>query len=131
MGICCNNPYNLCDLAYGCFSQLAFRVPPTYEAETITLRFGKNINGSIVFFNYTGPIVDGWVIIDPEACPDGFFNAYGGSYQAEFIDESQQQYPFVAKDGMAYDEFTFAFGINAGEPIVSVINIIDNTPYSN
>lgn len=83
----------------------------------------------MVFFSYTGSANGGWVVIDPEAIPNGYFNAYGGSYIGQFVDPALNVYPFIAKDGSLYDEFSFSFGNNSGDSVIASVNVIDNSVY--
>jgi len=67
-------------------------------------------NAQKVNFRQPCEITDGSVTVDLTLFPDGFFSAYGGPYQLQFIDiESGDEINFDATNGNNYTCIEFEF----------------------
>jgi len=83
------------------------KVPVGYVPSDIILSIS---NAQKVNFRQPCEITDGSVTVDLTLFPDGFFSAYGGPYQLQFIDlESAEIIPFVATNGNNYTCIEFEF----------------------
>lgn len=127
MALCCNNCYPICQPLASCPSAVYVKVPIDYEGLSITVNINKpgvNIQGQQVL--NVGE--DGFVEVDLEALPEGFFNPWGGQYSINFADSAGQVIIFTAMDGKQYDSIclTFAHTISNQETVISIINPFNN-----
>jgi len=83
------------------------KVPIGYVPSDIIISIS---NAQKVNYRQACEITDGSVTVDLTLFPDGFWSAYGGPYQLEFIDlESGNLISFVATDGNNYTCIEFEF----------------------
>lgn len=73
---------------------------------------------------------DGFVDIDLEALPEGFFNPWGGQYTISFADPDtpNQLISWTAINGEIYDSICLSFiqTISNEEIVIAIINPINN-----
>jgi len=122
MAQCCNNCFKACEPLNSCPDAFLVLVPPAYTEETIIININKvGMNARIsqlLEIDYLG-----FVTIDLEGCPDGFFNPYAGQYELEFINPTTNKlYEFKAVDGLTYSNICFSFAqtYTSGEGINEV-----------
>ena len=125
---CCPNPYYDCTALQSCFEHLAVRLPITYIDPTITLRFTKKSGVNLVVSN-TELVVDGWVVVNIETLPQGFFNPFAGTYEIQFIDLLGSILPFIAKDSKPYTSAAFSFDNTQSLTETIQLNIFDSEIY--
>jgi len=89
-------------------SVLVYAPPGDYGSSLIlnVLKPGVNVRGEQLL----NIRPDGFVEIDLEGLPEGFFNAYGGQYTISFMNYlTKKPLPFVAMDGEEYDSICITF----------------------
>jgi hypothetical protein len=127
---CCTNPYSDCGSLPSCFDNLAIRIPSSYIAPTIGLKFTKKGMTNITA-KTTLEVVDGWVLLDLEALPDKYLNAFSGVYEMEFLLLNGDGFnlPFIAKDGQSYERASFQIEFSTSATDTVQLNVIDNAIY--
>jgi hypothetical protein len=106
---CCNDCYKVCEPLAGCPDSFTIGVPAGYESDDIIIEFVKP--GNNVTISQLLPITEGgYIEVDLEAVPEGYFNPWGGSYEITFISEIDgRPITFVACDGNSYQTVCLTF----------------------
>lgn len=128
MAQCCNNCFTICQPLASCPAAVYVYAPlGSYESGILVnvMKPGVNVQGQQLL-NVAG---DGFVEIDLEALPVGFFNPYGGQYNLNFVNpQTNQAITFTATDGKEYDSIclTFTQVVSNQETVIAIINPINN-----
>ena len=125
---CCPNPYSGCEPLQFCFTDLAIRIPLSFEDMVITLRFTKQ-GGQPILAKINEAVVNNWAVVNIEAVPNGYFNPYSGAYTLEFLDANGIPFPFIAIDGKSYLMASFEFAVSVTPSEIEQLNFIDNNNY--
>ena len=106
---CCTDCYKVCEPLADCPDSFAIKVPSGYTEAEIIIEFVKP--GNNVTLSQLLPLTEGgFVEVDLEAVPEGFFNPWGGSYELSFISEVDgKPINFTACDGNSYQTICLTF----------------------
>ncbi len=103
----CESCFPICNPFPACFDEMIVKTPIGYVPDVIIISIS---NAQKVDQRQQCDIVSGQCIADIALFPDGFFSAYGGPYQLQFIDvESGDEINFVATNGNNYNCIGFEF----------------------
>jgi hypothetical protein len=129
MALCCNKCYLICQPLPSCPAAVYLFTPPGDFGRGILVNIvkpGVNVQGQQML----SIAPDGFVEIDLEALPEGFFNPWGGQYTISFADPDFPNQPltFIAADGQEYDSICLSFihTISNEETVIAIINPINN-----
>ena len=128
MALCCNKCYPICLPLPSCPTAVYLYTPPGDFGRGLFVNIvkpGVNVQGQQLL----SIAADGFVEIDLEGLPDGFFNPWGGEYVINYIDpDTNQPLLFIAADGQQYDRVCVSFiqTVSDQETVVVIINPINN-----
>lgn len=129
MALCCNKCYPICLPLPSCPTTVYLFTPPGDYGRGILVNIikpGVNVQGQQLL-SIGG---DGFVEIDLEALPEGFFNPWGGQYTISFADPDLPNKPltYISVDGEQYDSICLSFiqTISNEETVIAIINPINN-----
>jgi hypothetical protein len=129
MALCCNKCYPICLPLPSCPAAVFLYTPPGDYGRGITVNIvkpGVNVQGQQLL----SIGADGFVEIDLEGLPEGFFNPWGGQYTISYSDPDlpNQVLTFTAQDGQQYDSICLSFiqSISNQETVIAIINPINN-----
>jgi len=129
MALCCNKCYPICLPLPSCPTAVFLYTPPGDYGRGILVNIvkpGVNVQGQQLL-SIGG---DGFVEIDLEALPEGFFNPWGGQYTISFSDPDLPNKPltYISVDGEEYDSICLSFiqTISNEETVIAIINPINN-----
>jgi len=129
MALCCNKCYPICQPLASCPAAVYVYTPPGDFGRGILVNIvkpGVNVQGQQLL----SIAPDGFVEIDLEALPEGFFNPWGGQYTISFADPDLPNKPltYMSIDGQEYDSICLSFihTISNEETVIAIINPINN-----
>lgn len=126
MALCCNNCYPICQPFNSCPTAVYIYPPVGYSSVLVNIT-KPGVNVAVQQLLTVGE--GGYLELDMEGLPDGFFNPYAGQYNLVFVDPANNQLiEFTAMDGEIYDSICLTFQVaytNLETNIIS-INAINN-----
>ena len=129
MALCCNKCYPICLPLPSCPAAVLVYTPPGLWGRGMMVNIvkpGVNVQGQQLL----SIGADGFVDIDLDALPEGFFNPWGGQYTISFADPDtpNQLISWTAINGEIYDSICLSFiqTISNDEIVIAIINPINN-----
>lgn len=126
MALCCNNCYPICQPFNSCPTAV-YIYPPTGYSSVLVNITKPGVNVAVQQLLTVGE--GGYLELDMEGLPDGFFNPYAGQYNIVFVDPANNQLiEFTAMDGQTYDSICLTLQVSYTnlESVTMTINPITN-----
>ena len=126
MALCCNNCYPICQPFSSCPTAVYIYPPTGYSSVLVNItKPGVNVAMQQLLTVGEG----GYLELDMEGLPEGFFNPYAGQYNLVFVDPANNQLiEFTAMDGEIYDSICLTLQVSYTilESVTMTINAITN-----